>query len=152
MTTAVERLARQVAARAKKDAGFAQVLDALLPAPTTPQGTLERVAARTLNDQRRASLVQEFVDEFLDQRGAALIIQRASGNAFEGSLRRRRSREQCVEDLREAGVFLGPSSHLASEPLDRGRHSRSLRLACAIETIETNTGDEVGSEGRLEKT
>jgi len=62
MTTAVEPLARQVAARAEKDAGFAQVLDALLAAPTTPQGTLERVAARTLNDQRRASLVQEFVD------------------------------------------------------------------------------------------
>ena len=62
MTAAVEPLAHQVAARAQKDAGFAQVLDALLAAPTTPQGTLERVAARTLSDQRRASLVQDFVD------------------------------------------------------------------------------------------
>jgi hypothetical protein len=62
MTTAVAPLARQVAARAKKDAGFAQVLDALLAAPTAPQGTLERVAARTLSDQRRAALVQDFVD------------------------------------------------------------------------------------------
>src|SRR4029079_785703 len=74
-------------------------------------------------------------------------MQRASGNAFEGSLRCRRSREQCVEDLREAGVFLGPSSHLASERLDGGGHSRSLRLPCAIETIETNTGGEVGFRG-----
>jgi hypothetical protein len=37
-------------------------LDALLAAPTTPQGTLERIAARTLSDQRRAALVEDFVD------------------------------------------------------------------------------------------
>ena len=62
MTTAVAPLARAVAARAKEDAGFAQILDALLTAPATPQGTLERIAARTLNDQRRAALVEDFVD------------------------------------------------------------------------------------------
>lgn len=62
MTAAVAPLAHQVAARAKKDPGFAQVLDTLLAAPTTPQGTLERVAARTLSDQRRATLVEDFVD------------------------------------------------------------------------------------------
>jgi hypothetical protein len=62
MTAAVAPLARQVAARAKKEPGFAQVLGTLLAAPTTPQGTLERVAARALSDQRRAALVEDFVD------------------------------------------------------------------------------------------
>ena len=62
MTAAVAPLAHQVAVRAQKDTRFAQVLDALLTAPTTPQGTLERVTARTLSDQRRAALVEDFVD------------------------------------------------------------------------------------------
>ena len=62
MTAAVAPLARQVAARAQRDSGFAQVLDAILAAPTTPQGTLERIAAHKLNTQRRTALVQDFVD------------------------------------------------------------------------------------------
>jgi hypothetical protein len=62
MTTAVAPLAHQLAARALKDSRFARVLDALLTAPTAPQGTLERVAARKLSDQRRAALVEDFVD------------------------------------------------------------------------------------------
>ncbi|HEV7852837.1 MAG TPA: hypothetical protein VGP27_16005 [Mycobacterium sp.] len=62
MTAAVAPLARQVAARAQRDKGFAQILDALLAAPGAPQGTLERIAARELNTQRRGALVQEFVD------------------------------------------------------------------------------------------
>src|SRR5581483_12103033 len=60
MSTAV--LARQVAERARTDSSFAEVLDALLEAPTGPQGTLERVAARSLNDERRGALVHEFVE------------------------------------------------------------------------------------------
>lgn len=39
MPTAVAPIARQVAERARTDAGFAHVLDALLDAPTAPQGT-----------------------------------------------------------------------------------------------------------------
>jgi hypothetical protein len=62
MTAAAAPLARQVAVRAQKDRRFARVLDALLAAPTTPQGTLERVAARTLSDQRRVTLLEDFVD------------------------------------------------------------------------------------------
>ena len=62
MPTAVAPLARQVAERALKDAGFAEVLDAILEAPTAPQGTLDRIAAQRLNDQRRGALVREFVD------------------------------------------------------------------------------------------
>ena len=62
MAAAVAPLARRVAARARRDSGFAQVLDALLEAPTEPQGALERIAARKLNDQRRAGLVRDFVE------------------------------------------------------------------------------------------
>jgi hypothetical protein len=62
MTAAVAPLARQVAARAQRDKGFAKILDALLAAPAAPQGTLERIAGRQLNRQRRGALVQEFVD------------------------------------------------------------------------------------------
>jgi hypothetical protein len=62
MPTAVAPLARQVAERARKDSGFAEVLDALLDAPTAPQGTLERIAADRLNDERRGTLVREFVE------------------------------------------------------------------------------------------
>lgn len=61
MPTAVTPIARQVAERARHDARFAEILDALLEAPTAPQGTLERIAARALNDQRRAALVDDFV-------------------------------------------------------------------------------------------
>jgi hypothetical protein len=49
-------LVRQVEARARQDAGFAQVLDELLLAPTTPEGTLAQVAAGSINERRRAVL------------------------------------------------------------------------------------------------
>ena len=62
MSTAIAPLARQVEERARRDAGFAEVIDALLEAPTVPRGTLERLAARTLNDQRRAAVVRDFVN------------------------------------------------------------------------------------------
>jgi hypothetical protein len=62
MSTAVAPLARQVAERALQDSGFAEVLDAILGAPTAPQGTLERIAAHSLNDERRGALVREFVE------------------------------------------------------------------------------------------
>ncbi|UQX12084.1 hypothetical protein [Candidatus Mycobacterium methanotrophicum] len=62
MSTAVLPLARQVAERASNDARFAEVLDAILAAPTEPHGTLERVAAGSLNDERRGALVRDFVE------------------------------------------------------------------------------------------
>ncbi|HYB35630.1 MAG TPA: hypothetical protein VEF72_07540 [Mycobacterium sp.] len=65
MTTAVAPLARQVEARAQRDSGFAAVLDAILEAPTVPQGTLEHIAAQALNDQRRAAVVRDFVESAL---------------------------------------------------------------------------------------
>ena len=62
MPTALAPLARQVAERAQKDSGFAEVLDAILGAPTEPHGTLQRIAARSLNDERRGALTREFVE------------------------------------------------------------------------------------------
>jgi hypothetical protein len=62
MTIAVAPLARQLEARARRDTEFANILDALLEAPTGPQGTLEHIAARKLNDHRRAALVRDFVE------------------------------------------------------------------------------------------
>src|ERR671923_978406 len=62
MPTAVAPLARQVAERAQKDSGFAEILDAILEAPTAPHGTLERVAASGLNEERRSALVAEFIE------------------------------------------------------------------------------------------
>lgn len=62
MPTAVAPLARRIADRAHHDSEFAQVLNAILEAPTAPQGTLERTAAGALNDQRRAAVVAEFVE------------------------------------------------------------------------------------------
>src|ERR1700758_922206 len=62
MSTALAPLARQLAERAQKDSGFAEVLDAILEAPTEPHGTLQRIAARSLNDERRGALVREFVE------------------------------------------------------------------------------------------
>jgi hypothetical protein len=61
MPYAVAPLVRQVEERARRDSGFAQILHALIGAPTVPHGTLEHIAARKLNDQRRASVVQDFV-------------------------------------------------------------------------------------------
>jgi hypothetical protein len=61
MPAAVAPLVRQLEERARRDPGFAEVLDALLEAPTVPRGTLERIAARELNDRRRAALTQDFV-------------------------------------------------------------------------------------------
>jgi hypothetical protein len=62
MPTAIAPLARQLAERAQQDSGFAEVLDAILEAPTAPHGTLERVAASSLNEERRSALVREFID------------------------------------------------------------------------------------------
>src|ERR1700739_1625817 len=62
MSTALAPLARQVAERAMNDPRFAEELDALLEGAPGPQGTLERVAASSLNDERRGALVREFVE------------------------------------------------------------------------------------------
>lgn len=61
-TAAVAPLARQVEDRAKHDPAFAEVLDAILQAPTSPAGRVQRIAAAKLNDQRRTAVVRDFVN------------------------------------------------------------------------------------------
>jgi hypothetical protein len=109
MTAAIAPLARQVATRAQKDKRFAEVLDALLTAPTTPHGTLERIAARKLNDQRRAALVEDFVDGSMRTPEVQTLLKlrtpqavhrlRSRGKMGVGSLRagsKDRSRPACM--------------------------------------------------------
>jgi hypothetical protein len=62
MSAVTVPLARQVAERASQEPGFAEVLEAVLKAPIAPQGTLERIAAGSLNEERRGAVVHEFVD------------------------------------------------------------------------------------------
>ncbi len=86
-------LVRQVEARAREDAGFARVLDELLLAPTTPQGTLEQVAARSINERRRAALTSDFVDGALPTSEVQHLLRFAS--------------PQAVHRLRSRGRLLG---------------------------------------------
>jgi hypothetical protein len=93
MTAAVAPLVRQVEARARQDAGFARVLDELLLAPTTPQGTLEHVAARSINERRRAVLTSDFKDGSLPTSEVQHLLRFGS--------------PQAVHRLRSRGKLLG---------------------------------------------
>lgn len=93
MSTAVASLVSKVEKRARQDSGFAHVLDALAEAPTVPQGTLERIAARKLNEQRGASLVKDFVEGALPTAMVQALLGLAS--------------PQAVHRLRSRGKLLG---------------------------------------------
>jgi hypothetical protein len=93
MTAAVAPLVRRVEARARQDAGFAQVLDELLLAPTTPEGTLEHVAASSINERRRAALSSDFMDGALSTSEVQHLLRFAS--------------PQAVHRLRSRGKLLG---------------------------------------------
>ena len=93
MTAAVAPLAHQVAVRAQKDSRFARVLDALLTAPTSPQGTLERIAAVKLIDQRRAALVEDFIDGSLRTQDVQALLKLGT--------------PQAVHRLRSRGKLIG---------------------------------------------
>src|SRR5271154_2098823 len=88
MSTAVAPLVEQVAERARTEPGFAEVLDAILGAPTTPQGTLERVAAHSLNEERHTALGHECVEGWL----ASAKVQRRRAPRSPQAVHRRRSR------------------------------------------------------------
>jgi hypothetical protein len=93
MTAAVAPLVRRVEARARQDAGFAQVLDELLLAPTTPEGTIEHVAASSINERRRAVLTSDFKDGALSTSEVQHLLRFAS--------------PQAVHRLRSRGKLLG---------------------------------------------
>lgn len=92
MTPAVAALAREVETRALRDSEFAQLLGVLLDAPTEPQGTLERVAARELNDQRRGAVVKSFVEGALPTPAVQTLLRLGSPQA----VHRLRSRGKLV--------------------------------------------------------
>lgn len=56
----VKALVTQVEERVRRDPDFARLLDALLDVPTVPLEQLERVAARKLNNERRAGMMGDF--------------------------------------------------------------------------------------------
>jgi hypothetical protein len=93
MTTAVAPLVREVEARMRRDSGFAEVLDALLKAPSAPRGRLERVAADGLNRQRRAAVTKEFVEGAYSTSDVQSLLGFAS--------------PQAVHQLRRRGKLLG---------------------------------------------
>jgi hypothetical protein len=62
MSVAASQLARRVEARAVRDPDWAELIDILLDAPTSPAGRLSRVAAPLLNDRRRGVVVRDFVE------------------------------------------------------------------------------------------
>jgi hypothetical protein len=62
MPTAASPLALQVEARAVRDPDWAELIDSLLDAPTSPAGRLDRIAAPLLNDRRRSVVVRDFVE------------------------------------------------------------------------------------------
>ena len=90
MSTTVAQL---VAERARTEPGFAEVLEAVLKAPITPDGTLERVAAQSLNEERRSTLVHEFVEGSL---ATPKVQQRLALHS-----------PQAVHRLRSRGKLLG---------------------------------------------
>jgi len=86
-------VAEQVAERARIEPGFAEVLEAVLTAPITPDGTLERVAAHGLNEERRGALVREVVE---GSRATPKVQQRLALHS-----------PQAVHRLRSRGKLLG---------------------------------------------
>jgi hypothetical protein len=92
MTTAAV-LAREVEARARRNPEFAEVVDALLEAPTQPAGTLERIGARKLNDARNAVLIDEFRDGALPTPDVQELLRVRT--------------PQAVHQLRSRGKLLG---------------------------------------------
>src|ERR1700761_9361611 len=139
MSTAVAPLVEQVAERARTEPGFAEVLDAILGAPTTPQGTLERVAAHSLNDERRSALVHEFVEGSLatpkvqqrlalrsPQPGQVAGVRRRKPNILSGlAIRCRPGADRPAPDPRTAEcVHLGPAGCRPDHAPDARRAGR----------------------------
>jgi hypothetical protein len=116
MTAAIAPLARRVATRAQKDRRFAKVLDALLAAPTSPQGKLERIAARTLSDQRRATLVEEFIDGSMRTPEAQAFLKLRTPQA----VHRLRSRDRLI------GAAVGNQTWFPAWQFDGGRLRQDL--------------------------
>jgi hypothetical protein len=134
MPAAVAPLAREVAERARRDSGFAQVIDALLDAPTVPQGTLERMAARRLNDQRRAAVVRDFVDGAMPTQQ----VQELLGLRTPQAVHRLRSRGKLL------GAAVGNQTWFPAWQFDDGR--LRIDLPQILELLMRFTSDPLASD------
>jgi hypothetical protein len=134
MPAAVAPLAREVAERARRDSGFAQVIDALLEAPTVPQGTLERMAARRLNDQRRAAVVRDFVDGAMPTQQ----VQELLGLRTPQAVHRLRSRGKLL------GAAVGNQTWFPAWQFDDGR--LRIDLPQILELLMRFTSDPLASD------
>lgn len=134
MTAAVTPLVRDLEARARRDARFVRVLDALRDAPTGPQGTLERSAARALNDQRRTALVEEFIDGAL----STADVQERLGYATPQAVHRLRTRKRLI------GAAVGNKTWFPAWQFD-GRRLRA-DLPRILELLARFTDDAVAAD------
>ncbi|ORA16145.1 hypothetical protein [Mycobacterium asiaticum] len=89
----VNALVTQVEERVRRDPDFARLLDALVDVPTVPLEQLERVAARKLNNERRAGMMGDF------RTGAIPTREVQSRLGYETP--------QAVHELRRRGKVLG---------------------------------------------
>lgn len=134
MTAAVTPLVRAIEARARRDAGFLRVLDALRDAPTGPEGTLERSAAHTLNEQRRAVLVTDFVDGAL----STAQVQSRLGYASPQAVHRLRTRGRLI------GAAVGNRTWFPGWQFDGGRVRAELPRI--LELLARYTDDPVAAD------
>ncbi len=127
-------VAEQVAERARIEPGFAEVLEAVLKAPITPQGTLERVAARSLNEERRSALVREFVEGSL---ATPKVQQRLAMHS-----------PQAVHRLRSRGKLLGSAvgnqTYFPAWQFDADRVRTDLSRI--LELLSTFTSDPLAAD------
>jgi hypothetical protein len=89
----IASLVRQVEERVRRDPDFADLLGALIDAPTTPREELERVAARALNDERRGALISDFIEGAIPTGEVQALLGHAT--------------PQAVHQLRRRGRVLG---------------------------------------------
>jgi hypothetical protein len=127
-------VAEQVAERARVEPGFAEVLEAVLQAPITPQGTLERVAARSLNEERRGALVREFVEGSL----ATPKVQQRLAMQTPQAVHRLRSRGKLL------GSAIGNQTYFPAWQFDADRVRTDLPQI--LELLSTFTSDPLAAD------
>ena len=89
----VALLVRQLEERVLRDPDFAELLGTLIDAPTAPKEELERVAARTFNDERRGALMRDFVEGAIPTHEVQALLGHET--------------PQAVHQLRRRGKLLG---------------------------------------------
>jgi hypothetical protein len=134
MPSAVAPLIREVGARARRDSSFAQLLNVLLDAPASPQGTLEGIAARELNDQRRGAVVRDFVDGAMP----TPKVQRLLGRGSPQAVHRLRSRGKLL------GVAVGNQTWFPAWQFDEGRLRSDL--ARILELLGRFSSDPIAAD------